>query len=848
MVKSISIFIAILSICVSSAFSQSHGLRFMSHEVVAEKRTSLELTAAAPLCIKDGTAISFDILLNPNLETYFGYVMRLITPAHQNIDLVFNSRNINFVTGETFSAITTVDSVKLTNRWNHFKLHFSETKHEVVLYLNGQQVGKGAIPFPQGTCAHIYFGTNNFEEFQTTDIPPFSIKDIRIEENNKTTHYYPLDELEGTTAHDETGKRPAKVRNPAWLKPRHQNWQLVHKQDIKGIPSIAFNNAGEVLYINAADTTYEYSFKTNNLRFFPLRNSHGKMPAGNQAIFDTAQQQLYNIYTDQKMVGTYDATNLTWDEVYPALELTEYWHVNKFVSPSDSSLYIVAGYGQLRYKNAVQRYHLPTKTWETVTTHGDQFTPRYMAALGMNATRDTAYILGGYGSNTGDQAINPKCYYDLLSYDVKNRVFKSIYHFKEPARQFCFANSMFIVPGTKEFYALVYPTDRFNSSLQLMKGSLEKPEYQILADSIPYAFHDIKSFADLYYSPVAKKLVAVTMHTSKDTVTTLQIHTLDFPPNVLMASPLVSNDGKPWWLYVSIGFALFCGAAFFFYRTRKAHVEDEHEHHHHHVKPAVSQLINDHDDTPGVVKEQQAEFSKVYLFGQFEVFDKAGQDITKLFTPLLRELFLILLVHTIKDGKGITSEKLYELLWSDKPVKDAKNNFSVNVVKLKAILQKIGDCHIGRESGKWKLEIIDQSFSVDYLAYVQLMQQKKPTQKAFIQAMLIIARRGAFLENIDYEWLDDTKSHIYSDVIDVMLQYMSSADIHQEAELFIQLCNSIFLFDKLNEEALQWKCKSLIQLKKHGLAKDAYTKFAKDYKETYGQEFPPTFIDLTAHE
>jgi hypothetical protein len=61
---------------------------------------------------------------------------------------------------------------------------------------------------------------------------------------------------------------------------------------------------------------------------------------------------------------------------------------------------------------------------------------RYLAALGTNVSGDTAYILGGYGSKTGDQTINPRFTYDLMAYSVKSATFKSIYHLKEPASSF----------------------------------------------------------------------------------------------------------------------------------------------------------------------------------------------------------------------------------------------------------------------------------------------------------------------------------------------------------------------------------------------------------------------------
>ena len=80
-------------------YSQSYGLQFSSHEAIPEKRTSLNLTPDEPLCLKEDTQIFFDLKFVPGLNGYFGYVIRVITTADQNIDIVALGKfgNFNFV-------------------------------------------------------------------------------------------------------------------------------------------------------------------------------------------------------------------------------------------------------------------------------------------------------------------------------------------------------------------------------------------------------------------------------------------------------------------------------------------------------------------------------------------------------------------------------------------------------------------------------------------------------------------------------------------------------------------------------------------------------------------------------
>jgi two-component SAPR family response regulator len=824
---------------VTAGFGQSHGLQFSSHEVVPEKRTSLHLTSTAPYCLDRDTEISFDLTFRPNLGIYFGYIIRLIGNNHQNIDIVYNQKllNFNFVIGEAFSVFT-IDSAALFGKWNRFAIRLNKKAGEAALYLNDRFVCKSKANFTGETCYRIYFGTNDFEGFQTIDIPPMNIKDIRITAGGKRQYDFPLAESQGTLCTDQVAKRTAAVKNPVWIKPRHQSWQQVQAFTTRGTPSLAFDAKNERLYFVGPDTLYQLSFRTPDLWATALSQRRDTMPAGNQSVYDTLTGKLLNFYVDERKVSVYDAAARTWNVDFSPNDLTVFWHANKFISPVDTSLYVVAGYGQLQYKNLVQRYHVASGQWEVLQPKGDFFMPRYMAALGTSAAGDTAYIIGGYGSNTGDQTINPKYNYDLLAYSVKTKTFKLIYHLKEPARNFVFANSLITDAATGSFYALTYPSDRFNSSLQLIRGSLTTPQYQLMGDSIPYAFYDVESFADLYYCPASKKLVAVTLYTSKKNITSVRVYTIDFPPNEIVPVAVVQSNGFDSWIYPALtAIVIAAGLLFLFFvrrKPRKASVDAAYV-------PAPVQAPT---TISGTATAREA--AAIYLFGQFDVFDKEGNDITSQFTPLLKELFLLILIYSLRDGKGITSEKLYEILWGDKSPKDARNNYSVNIVKLKAILEKTGDCHIGKEGGKLRFEILDNSIRIDYQQYVALTTGQPVINKVYVQQLLAIVSRGAFLPTIHYTWLDDIKSDVSGHIIDAFLRFIATADMAHEAELIVKLTNGIFFFDQLNEEALVYKCRCLILLGRHGMARDAYLKFTKEYHENYGHQFERSFSEITA--
>ncbi len=867
--------IPLLILLSSAGYAQSYGLRFSSHEAMQEKRTSLDLSAADPLCFKNEGEISFDLMFAQNMETYFGYVFRLITVEGQNIDLIYNQKlsNFNFIIGEKVSGTFKIDSMRLLNEWNSIRVRLNTQAHELLFYVNDKLAGSCKDNLKTDLCFRMYFGTNSYEEFQTADIPPMNLKDIRISENGKIRYYWPLSETSGDSCFDSVQHRTARVSNPVWIRPQHQTWQLASAFQVAGTPSVAFNPQNESLFIVGEDSLYNLSLQTLQLKGQRWGDRSEILPMGNQSIFSPTNGKLYSIYIDEKRVRTYDSNTRKWDINFSDGPATEFWQANKFLSYTDSSLYVLDGYGQLRYKNLVQRYHLPDKKWEIVKTGGDNFNPRYLAALGANARGDTAYIIGGYGSTTGDQMANPKYYYDLLAYSVRDRSFKVIYHLKEPDNPFCFANSLIIDSSAGEYYALIFPNDKFNSKLQLIEGSLRSPVYRLVGDEIPYSFHDIKSFADLYYDPAGKQLIAVTMYTSKENRTDVRVYTIAFPPNALPAAvvPAGNAASRVWlWLIAVIGIGAFGGLALIRRRKKRlsarlamgvaatpGHATPGHATPGHatagqvtagHAGAAHNAHSSDHAAwiSPGAVFDERGpsvadERAAVFFFGQFEVYDRTGVDLTKQFTPLLKELFLLIAIYTLRTGKGISSEKLYSTLWRDKSNKDAQNNRSVNMVKLKIILDKLGTCAIVKEADKWIFHYSPEQIRLDLAEFLALLHVPQPG-KEDIHHLLTIVHKGSFLADTSYSWLDD----IQSEMSDKALDMLSAACIRfaNDPEFLLEIAGGIFLFDPVNEEALRVKCKSLGLLGRHSMAKAAFEKFTKEYQQMYGEEFRQTFHEV----
>ena len=55
----------------------------------------------------------------------------------------------------------------------------------------------------------------------------------------------------------------------------------------------------------------------------------------------------------------------------------------------------------------------------------------------------------------------------------------------------------------------------------------------------------------------------------------------------------------------------------------------------------------------------------IRLFGEFYVLDRDGNDITSLFTPKLKQLFILIMLHSSRGGFGISSKDLTRMIWGN---------------------------------------------------------------------------------------------------------------------------------------------------------------------------------------
>ncbi len=829
-----------------NAFTQTYGLKFQGHEVVLDKRTELNLSPDQYLNFQDEFEISFDYridVLKPNdYSGLFGYILRVISSENNNIDLLITPTpgiNLNLVIGKNNSIFRVGSPNKALDSWVNLRIKFLLSEDRLIFYTPDTFYVQENIGLKNNDFFKIIFGANDFENFKTSDVPSMSIKEIRIFEKGKLEYHWPLDEEKGSIAVNRLSKKVAVVKNPSWLKNNHQAWEPRYQNEIQELVLVTSDTDNGEIFLVGDSKLYIFSAQENNIQSIIYKNKPPFLTTDFKAIYNSQDKKIYCYEIDGKLIYSLDILAGEWDEISISTKsATKSRHHNSYFNPADNSIYIFGGYGQHTYNNEIRKIDLTGNAWQVLPSDENIFPPRYLAGLG--SLNDTLYLLGGYGSLSGSQMVNPHSYFDLLGYSIKNKsVFKK-FEIPRLIDDMCVVNNLWIDKKNRNFYALVFEKMKFEGTLQLIKGNIDIPEVDIVGNTIPFKFQDIKSNAGLFYFPSQNKLFAYTSFAKDSSSTQIGIYSIDYPPNKSEIEPVnVKTKKSLFFIYFALAMVILSGfLSWFIIRKRSAKRK---------IQGAIetNELVNDKEfeESVSILQNEKPKYQLV-LFGGFQVFSLNKEDITSKFSPLLKELFLLILLHTHKNNKGISSEKISEYLWFDKSELSARNNRAVNIAKLKAILTEIGNIELTKKTGYWKVIYSNMDVKCDYAEFSQITSSKSNLTKQNVSRLMDITEKGAFLMNSSYEWLDDFKSDVSDKIIDTLVVFAEKCDIKIEAEFIVHLADCIFNFDRSNEEAMILKCKAEYCLGKHSLAKLTYEKFIKEYQLLYNEEYKRSFNEL----
>ncbi len=836
------------------------GLYFYSHQEIKDKRTSLALSPHEPLYLSKGFNLEFDLNVR-NENSIFGYVCRIVANDSVNIDILLSNSNDQdefwlLCGNDKKQLILLKDIPKFSKgQWIHVKLSYLPLEKSFELSLNKI---KRKILLSASTPVYdkfeIYFGVNEHPRFFTTDAAPVILRDIKISNlSNKLLYHWTLKEHGDSVVYDGISHLKAKVNNPFWVIDSHVHWQIFDSLEVSEKPLIAYNSLKSDLYVVEQSYMIIYhlgSTKGVDTIYYKKGNPYHTM--ANQLIYNNFTNELWSYDFDSSILSKYNFKTNTWSISAGNTREPTYWHHNALISPVDSSLVCFGGYGYYTYHSDLLKYNQTISKWKTYPLN-NFIQPRYLAASALQGNE--MYIFGGFGNKTGQQQFSPHTFCDLYSVSLNDFTVKKRWSM-ELLEGIVQSRSMVFDENGSDMYTLGYSGNRFNTWMHLYKLNKNKEGLTALADSIPYKFSDTGSYSDLFFVSDKQCFVALTLNRTLENKYKIILYSLNYPTFPL-SEIIQTNDKttasftKDMILFISLSL-LFVLNIFILtlWLKRRRNNKNTGSVLGFDTEGNENQTINPSklyaNFTKLVIKKQIIP-SSISLVGGFQVINRTGADITALFTPTVKNMLLLILLYTYKNNKGISSIPLDEILWFDKSETSARNNRNVNINKLHSLLEEIDGFSINNDNTYWRTDM-KHPFVCDYIILMDFAKRIKDKNISFseddLSLVLSMASQGLLLPNVQTDWVDPFKAEYSTIIIDALLELAKQADDSQNFKLLIQVAEVILIQDSIDEDALIYKCKSLVKLGKKSAALSFYNNFCRDYKLILNDNFPHTFNDL----
>ncbi|MGB4415025.1 MAG: hypothetical protein WBI53_09095 [Paludibacter sp.] len=815
------------------------GLYFSSHEVNQDKRTSLHLTPEHQLTFNKKFRIMFDARFRRG-DGYYGLICRVIGNENTNIDLISNlgAENTNFwlVYKDQILFSYSLREIPKSDFGNWIKIYvdFDLQQNTLAASFNGVVKQRKVSGLSKLSNFDMIFGACSNSKFQNTDVSPMTLNNVIVTDNNgKIYRNWKLSKHASDEVYDEIQGDVAVVKNGTWLIDRHIKWTKAASLKIEDLVGMAKNTEAGLIYLIGKSILYIYSVenrRTDTITYnggAPFNNYY------NYFIYNPVTHKIVSYDFSENYLNEFDFNTREWKQSSVEYKEPDLAHHNTVISPIDGQLLTFGGYGHYTYKSRVTRFDSVTNTWKSQDLSKSIY-PRYLSAAGLINNHEWL-IFGGYGSKSGRQEVSPEFYYDLYSYNLKTEQATKIQQYKSPETPFVPCEALVKSPQSNSFYTLVYNTSNFKSSLRLAEFSIDEPEYTLYSDSIPYDFSDIESWCMFFLHQNSSSLVAVTNHENE-----VAIYTLAYPALAESDVRQIGNAVKDWFIWVFF-FAGIAGVIIFiltFFRKNK------NLHH-----KFIENIFSDNTNLTSLNVAKKVSKSSIYFLGGFQIFGSEGNDLSASFTPTLKQLFIIILLNTVKNGRGISTNKLNELLWFDKSDNSARNNRNVSISKLRGLLEKVGNIDIDQESSYWRVKMTGV-----YSDYIELTtmcekfrQEKSSLTDSEILHFVQVAYHGELLPDFQIDWMDEFKADFSNMILDTLNEFSALPEIKSNLHLLNYIAECILKFDNINEEAIALKCSTLCQLGKKGLAKAAYDSFVKEYQNLLGTTYPVSFNEIIEH-
>ncbi len=824
--------IFLFAICFYSLNIKAQGLLFKSNDSLLTKRTSFHVFNDDVPVFQDRFFISFDLSLWDNAN--LGYVFNISDKDNSySLSYLFNngagSLNFNIDSKSNKIKFLLQPSLLKREKWMKVKVDFNLTADRVTVYINNIGYTADHLGFKGQMPANIIFGKNQ----HYVEVPNMAIKNLTIADGSKT-YTFPLDEWNGNIVHDGDGKATGMVENPVWLINESYFWKPVYQKAFTDVAGLNFNPIDQSIFIFSKDTLTTYNPESKSVTASPYKNPLPVPMVLGKSIFNITENKLYlyELFDVPKGMSSVaslkmDKNNLAWQAIGKTSLPTQLHHHNIFYDVKKDAFYLFGGYGSYNYHNKFLKYDSVADKWEQVTFTGDKITPRFFAATGYSNKQDELYLFGGYGNESGNQIVGGKQYYDFYRINLKDHTIKKCWEIHPDKEVFVPANNLITSKDDKYFYALCYPHEIAKTELRLYKFSIKDGSHEVVSAPIPVTSERIESDDNLFFSSKTDEFFCTTQEFTDRKKSVIKVFSLRAPPvsnssYLKSLQPQKKSNNALLYIALTLTAALIAGVLVMIYRRKPESNAIE--------TPAETELITERTDT-------ETKKNTVHLLGEFVVFDKNGKDITYLFSPKIKQLFILILLN---NSKGITSKKISTTLWPDKDVNKTKNIKGVTFNHLRNIIADINGIELIFLNDTYTFNI-SEDFFCDYFFLSDFIKEVNSSNSGSVLDHFNLILRGSLLKDMPEPWLDDFKNSYEEQLIALIIPELKKQYDLRELKHALEISKLVLSIDPFNDDAIKYELKSYKRLKGIEHAHKVYDQFTEDYRRSLGVDYPLSF-------
>jgi hypothetical protein len=225
--------------------------------------------------------------------------------------------------------------------------------------------------------------------------------------------------------------------------------------------------------------------------------------------------------------------------------------------------------------------------------------------------------------------------------------------------------------------------------------------------------------------------------------------------------------------------------------------------------------------------------------------------VSKKFSPKIKQLFVLILLHSIGGLKGIGSKDLSDCLWPGMSAQNAKNIRGTNIQNLKALLASCTGIKLVFQDKLWLLEIADPYF-IDYAFVESWLNESQLTDLEVLAnrlpELLSILKKGPLFSNMNESWVDQYVDRMSNRIIEYGLNLFRLLPEGRYDALLLEVAEVISINDLLNEPALRKKINILTRQGKLSLAHSVFDNFTRLYFELYREKYSGDFKSLVDND